>query len=173
MPVVHNLNVLVVDDQPSMRGLTKVCLKRLGIDRITDAGTGREALDAMNKQRFDLVISDWLMPDMDGVEFVKKVRGHPILGRTPFIMTSTRELDDEMHRGRGRRRQIPGEALLRRSFEGMPRGAAGRARDHARPHHFRLGRLSSVSTGSCNPPVVQAGAIGYDGCQPPPLHDSP
>ena len=40
MPVVHNLNVLVVDDQPSMRGLTKVCLKRLGIDRITDAGTG-------------------------------------------------------------------------------------------------------------------------------------
>ena len=96
MPVVHNLNVLVVDDQPSMRGLTKVCLKRLGIDRIIDAGTGREALDAMNKQRFDLVISDWLMPDMDGVEFVKKVRGHPILGRTPFIMTSTRELDDEI-----------------------------------------------------------------------------
>ena len=73
MPVVHNLNVLVVDDQPSMRGLTKVCLKRLGIDRITDAGTGREALDAMNKQRFDLVISDWRMPSMNGIAFLNQL----------------------------------------------------------------------------------------------------
>ena len=96
MPQDRNLRVLVVDDQESMRLLTRACLRRLDIESVVEARTGQEAIGELEKQKFDLVISDWIMPDMDGLQLLTYVREQPTLKATPFIMTSARQLDDEI-----------------------------------------------------------------------------
>ena len=68
MPDPRSLKILVVDDQQSMRGMARQCLKRLGIIQVTLAANGDAALEAMKTQRFDAVISDLNMPGMSGLD---------------------------------------------------------------------------------------------------------
>ena len=89
MPAAKSLKILVVDDQQSMRGLARQCLKKLGVMDVALAATGEAALDAMNQQKFDAVISDLNMPGLNGVELAQKIKGHPALKDTPvFLATS-------------------------------------------------------------------------------------
>ncbi|HUL10381.1 MAG TPA: response regulator [Candidatus Acidoferrum sp.] len=90
MPVAKNMTVLVVDDQDSMRGLAKVSLNKLGITKVADVGDAKTALTRMQQTKFDLVICDWIMADMDGLALVTKMRADPVLESTPFIMASAR-----------------------------------------------------------------------------------
>ena len=90
MPVAKNMTVLVVDDQDSMRGLAKVSLGKLGITKVADVADAKTALTRMQQTKFDLVICDWIMADMDGLALVSKMRAHPALKSTPFIMASAR-----------------------------------------------------------------------------------
>jgi len=89
MPDANTLNILVVDDQQTMRGMARQCLKRLGIVQVTLAANADAALDQMKQQRFDAVISDLNMPGMSGLEFAEKTRAHPVLKTIPvFVATS-------------------------------------------------------------------------------------
>ncbi|MEM9229134.1 MAG: response regulator [Pseudomonadota bacterium] len=89
MPVAKSLKILVVDDQQSMRGLARQCLKKIGVIDVSLAASGDQALDVMASQKFDAVISDLNMPGLSGVELAQKIKGHPVLKTTPvFLATS-------------------------------------------------------------------------------------
>jgi len=89
MPAAKTLKVLVVDDQQTMRGLARQCLKRLGVVDVSLAATGEQALEAMMTKKFDVVISDLNMPGLSGVELAAKIKAHPVFNRIPvFLATS-------------------------------------------------------------------------------------
>jgi two-component system chemotaxis response regulator CheY len=89
MPDPRSLKVLVVDDQQSMRGMARQCLKRIGIVHVSLAATGDAALELMRTQRFDVVISDLNMPGMSGLDLAAATRAHPVLKSIPiFVATS-------------------------------------------------------------------------------------
>jgi two-component system chemotaxis response regulator CheY len=93
---VTNLNVLVVDDQQMMRDFIAARLRELGIHQVALAASATEALKQLHEEKFDLIISDWIMPDMTGLDLVKAVRGHPVLKKMPIIMASTWPGRDQM-----------------------------------------------------------------------------
>ena len=94
MPDPRSLKVLVVDDQQSMRGMARQCLKRIGIVQVSLAASGDAALEMMQSQRFDAVISDLNMPGMSGLELAAATRAHPVLKSIPiFVATSAAYCD--------------------------------------------------------------------------------
>lgn len=86
--------VLVVDDSSVMRQIIKKNLKELGFGDITDADDGAAGFKKLGEGSFDLVVSDWNMPKMTGIEFLKAVRADAGLKGTAFIMV-TSEADKE------------------------------------------------------------------------------
>jgi len=83
-----NTKILVVDDMMTMRKIVMKNLKEMGFSVITEAADGNLAwkeLAAANPA-FDLVISDWNMPNCSGLELLKKVRADAKISKTPFIM---------------------------------------------------------------------------------------
>jgi len=97
---VTNLNVLVVDDQQMMRDFITARLRELGINQVALAASATEALKQLHEEKFDLIISDWIMPDMTGLDLVKAVRGHPVLKKMPIIMASTWPGRDQMEQAK-------------------------------------------------------------------------
>jgi len=88
MPIARDMRVLLVDDQASMRNLIRYSLEQLGIRNVAEAKNGQEALDALAVNRYDLIVSDWNMDVVDGLELLKAVRGNPLTQKTPFIMST-------------------------------------------------------------------------------------
>jgi two-component system, chemotaxis family, chemotaxis protein CheY len=84
------LKVLVVDDQTSVRQMTRLTLQQLGIRHIYEAENGKTAMDTAAVQPLDLIISDYNMPVLDGLGFLRAVRGHPATRRVPFILVTGR-----------------------------------------------------------------------------------
>jgi len=82
-----NLNVLVVEDAGHMSGLICGILKSLGVGRISEARSGRDALDIMNFQAVDLVVTDDLGPPMDGLSVAREIRKSksPEISTIPII----------------------------------------------------------------------------------------
>ena len=85
-----NLHLLVVEDIAPMRDLTVEMLKALGVGRISKACDGQAGYKAYEYEKPDIIITDWEMPNVDGIEFVQKIRrGRSSLNRTiPIIMMS-------------------------------------------------------------------------------------
>jgi two-component system chemotaxis response regulator CheY len=86
MPAASAIKVMVVDDQTSMRAMIRVALQDLGFKDIRDRSSAVEALAAVREDRVHLIISDYNMPDMDGLEFLEEVRKDSVIGKTVFIM---------------------------------------------------------------------------------------
>jgi two-component system, chemotaxis family, chemotaxis protein CheY len=88
--------VMVVDDSSVMRQIIKNNLKQLGFElaNLLDAADGEEALKKINEGKVDLVISDWNMPKMTGIDFLKAIRADGSLKELPFLMV-TSEADKE------------------------------------------------------------------------------
>lgn len=91
----HNhIRILIVDDMPSLRDLLRAYLRRMGFRNISEADNGRIAYQAMLSAKaagapFELIISDWNMPELDGLEFLKLVRSSPDWKNLPFIILTT------------------------------------------------------------------------------------
>jgi sigma-B regulation protein RsbU (phosphoserine phosphatase) len=86
--------VLVVDDSRLMRmGLIRA-LKALGIQSIAEAGNGREALEKIRANSYDLMLLDIEMPEMDGLELLQAIKREPTLGAPPVIVISSSEQID-------------------------------------------------------------------------------
>lgn len=81
--------ILIVDDVLSMRSLTKAILREAGFAHVFDTPDGQEALKLMRKVKVNLVVCDWNMPVMSGIEFFKAVQEEPKLAGTPFIMLTS------------------------------------------------------------------------------------
>jgi phosphoserine phosphatase RsbU/P len=90
--------LLVVDDNEDNRYTLTRRLNREGYKNLTMAGNGREALDKLNAQPFDLVLLDIMMPDMNGYEVLEKVKATPALRDIPFIMISALDEVDSVIR---------------------------------------------------------------------------
>ena len=90
MPIASTLKVLIVDDQNSVRQMTRITLEELGIRTIHEAENGKDAFSTATLQPIDLIISDFNIPEMDGLEFLRAVRGNAALRKLPFILLTGR-----------------------------------------------------------------------------------
>ena len=90
MPNAIAMKVLVVDDQNSVRQMTRITLEQLGIRHIHEAENGVAAMETASLQPIDLIISDYNMPEMDGLGLLRAVRGHPAVRKVPFILLTGR-----------------------------------------------------------------------------------
>jgi two-component system chemotaxis response regulator CheY len=90
MPSAAALKVLIVDDQNSVRQMTRMTLEQIGVRHIHEAENGCKAIDTASIQPLDLIISDYNMPEMDGLGLLRAVRGHPAARRVPFILVTGR-----------------------------------------------------------------------------------
>ncbi|MDB5969232.1 MAG: cheY [Hydrocarboniphaga sp.] len=78
--------ILIVDDMPSIRDFTRAILGELGLNKVDEAKDGQEALGMLNAMRYDLLISDWNMPRLDGLGLLKAVRASETMKAMPVIM---------------------------------------------------------------------------------------
>ncbi len=83
-----NMHLLVVDDFSTMRRIIKNILRQLGFNNIEEADDGTTAWEVINKGGIDFVISDWNMPQMTGIELLRKVRASEEFGDLPFLMVT-------------------------------------------------------------------------------------
>ena len=81
-----NLKFLVVDDFSTMRRIVKNLLQELGYNDITEADDGNTALPLLKAGAFDILITDWNMPGMPGLELLKAVRADERLAKLPVLM---------------------------------------------------------------------------------------
>jgi len=88
MAVNKNMRILVVDDFQTMRRIVINLLKQLGFGNVTEAGDGQQALDKVKNEQIDLIISDWNMPNMTGIEFLRGIRADERNKAIPFIMVT-------------------------------------------------------------------------------------
>jgi two-component system chemotaxis response regulator CheY len=78
--------VLIVDDYKTMLRIIRNLLKQIGFNNVDEATDGKSALEKMQQRKYGLVISDWNMEPMTGLELLKEVRADDKLRPTPFIM---------------------------------------------------------------------------------------
>jgi len=83
-----NMDVLIVDDFATMRRILKNILRQIGFTNIYEADDGKSALNMLKKQKFDLILCDWNMPEMSGLELLNKVRSDNELKDMPFVMVT-------------------------------------------------------------------------------------
>ncbi len=83
-----SIKILIVDDFATMRRILKNILKQLGFKNLVEADDGTTAWDMLEEQSISLIISDWNMPKMTGLELLKKVRASDTHKKTPFLMVT-------------------------------------------------------------------------------------
>ena len=83
--------VLMVEDDPATRSMTRKILEKEGW-KVTEAEHGREALECMAQERPSLILLDLMMPEMDGFEFVERVRQHPEWRAIPIVVVTAKDL---------------------------------------------------------------------------------
>jgi CheY-like chemotaxis protein len=85
---LNNLKVLVVDDYEGIRKMLCAILKPLGLN-ISEASNGVEALKALRQEKFDVVFTDLVMPEMDGFELCEEIRKTQEWTDMPIVVIST------------------------------------------------------------------------------------
>ena len=83
-----NLTVLIIDDFITMRRIVRKILRDLDFEDIIEAEDGSAALDILKRTKIDLIVSDWNMPRMTGLELLKEVRSTDSIKDTPFLMVT-------------------------------------------------------------------------------------
>ena len=81
-----NMSILVVDDSDTMRRIITTALREIGLKNVTKADDGDSAWEKLQREDFDLILSDHKMPKMSGEELLKRVRQSKRHKRIPFIM---------------------------------------------------------------------------------------
>ncbi|MFG6665521.1 chemotaxis response regulator CheY [Halomonas sp. HNIBRBA4712] len=83
-----NMSFLVVDDFPTMRRIVRSLLKELGFTNVEEAEDGQDALNKLRAGSFEFVVSDWNMPNLDGLEMLKEIRQDDALKALPVLMVT-------------------------------------------------------------------------------------
>lgn len=88
--------VLVVDDSPTMRRIVANTLKRIGYSETEEAENGKEALAKLGEGAFELIVTDWNMPGMTGLDFVRSLRADGNYKDLPVLMVTTRSAEEDV-----------------------------------------------------------------------------
>lgn len=88
MAIDYNMKVLIVDDFATMRRIVKNILTQIGFKNFIEADDGSTAWEILQKEQVDLILSDWNMPKMTGIELLKKVRADERFKDLPFLMVT-------------------------------------------------------------------------------------
>ena len=83
------IKILIVDDLPVMRKIITHQLKQAGFENMMIASSAIDAMEMLQKENFDLVLSDWKMPDKDGLELLEDMRKDTSLAKIPFIIITS------------------------------------------------------------------------------------
>ena len=83
------MRVLAVDDSATMRRIIKNQLKQSGVEEVDEASNGREALLLLGRTQYDLLITDWNMPEMCGLDLVMEIRRTEPIKNLPILMVTT------------------------------------------------------------------------------------
>lgn len=86
--VQKTMKILVVDDFPTMRRIIRNLLKDLGFENVDEAEDGVMGLEKLRNGNFELVVSDWNMPNMDGLVMLQNIRQDPALAKLPVLMVT-------------------------------------------------------------------------------------
>lgn len=89
------MKFLVVDDSATMRRIVINSLQRIGFETTVEAGDGREALDKFDAS-IGMIITDWNMPNLSGVDFVRALRMRPDGKSVPILMVTTRSVREDI-----------------------------------------------------------------------------
>lgn len=90
------MQFLIVDDSPTMLRIIRNALKEIGYDEVEEAEDGQEAMDMLESVSPDFVVTDWNMPNMNGVDLAKNIRNHPDYGHVPILMITTRGMKEDV-----------------------------------------------------------------------------
>ena len=82
------MRVLIVDDFVTMRRIVRTIFESIGFHKIEEAEDGKRALEKLQSNSFGLVVSDWNMPNMMGIDLLRAVRADPKLANLPFLMVT-------------------------------------------------------------------------------------
>lgn len=91
-----SMKVLVVDDFATMRRIIKNVLKQIGFTHILEADDGATAIEVLKENEVDLIISDWNMPRMNGLDLLKTVRNKESTKAIPFVMVTAEAQKDNV-----------------------------------------------------------------------------
>jgi two-component system chemotaxis response regulator CheY len=94
--LASGMKILAVDDSPTMRRIIVNTLKRAGFENVAEATDGKDALAKLKTDKFGFVITDWNMPEMDGLTFVNAMRADPDFKSMPVLMITTRSVKEDI-----------------------------------------------------------------------------
>jgi two-component system chemotaxis response regulator CheY len=89
------MKFLVVDDSPTMRRIVCNALQEIGYSEMTEAEDGQDALEKIDED-IDFLITDWNMPNMNGLDLAKNIRGNAQLAGLPILMVTTRGMKEDV-----------------------------------------------------------------------------
>lgn len=90
------MQFLVVDDSPTMRRIVVNALRSIGYESVVEAEDGQDALSKLQAHTIDFIITDWNMPNLNGLELTKTIRNSPTINSIPILMVTTRALKQDI-----------------------------------------------------------------------------
>ena len=93
---MSDLKILIVDDSPTMRRILVNTVQKAGYPNCQEAEDGKDALAKLMAGNFDLLMTDWNMPNMNGLELTEAVRGDSKLKEIPILMVTTRNMKEDI-----------------------------------------------------------------------------
>ncbi len=94
--MITKKRILFVDDSPTMRRIIANTLNKIGIERYDQAENGLDALEKLHEEKYDLLLTDWNMPEMNGKELIEFIRGQEHLKNLPILMITTRGMEEDV-----------------------------------------------------------------------------
>lgn len=92
------MNVILAEDDPDIQLVARLALKRAGFT-VKVVGNGQEALEAVRQQPPDVVLLDWMMPELDGPETCRQLKADPVTAAIPIIFLTAKSQEAEIQRG--------------------------------------------------------------------------
>jgi two-component system chemotaxis response regulator CheY len=96
MAINKTMPILIVDDYKTMLRIVRGLLNQLGFMNIDEASDGQNALDMMSRKTYGLIVSDWNMEPMSGLDLLKTVRADATTAKLPFIMVTAESKTDHI-----------------------------------------------------------------------------
>ena len=91
-----SIKILIVDDSITIRRIITNALKTVGFTETIEASNGKEALEKLTSSKVDFVITDWNMPEMNGLDLIKEIRANPVYSSMPILMITTRGTEHDV-----------------------------------------------------------------------------
>jgi two-component system phosphate regulon response regulator PhoB len=93
-----SLSVILAEDDPDIQLVARLALKRAGFT-VTVVGNGQEALEAVQRTRPDVILLDWMMPELDGPETCRRLKSDPATAGIPVVFLTAKSQEAEIQRG--------------------------------------------------------------------------